>query len=234
MPKLLWRFFNEPTRVHTLSYRLSKGLVGQSHPGPAADAAARPRRRQERHEAHEPAQLHRGRGRPGDRRLEGRPAEEPVLVPQPAREPGHDDAARLGRRAVTRAWPTPRSGSGCGRRSSTRTAATRATRSGPSGRSRSWSSSRAPGAEPRRFVEVWSGAAIRARARSPSRSRARRRRPVRRARPTTRPAAGARAGAFRNPEPAWYLSPCPPFSPICCASCATDQKTLPSADDGGS
>jgi F420H(2)-dependent quinone reductase len=30
---LLWRFFNEGTRVHTLAYRLSGGLVGRRVPG---------------------------------------------------------------------------------------------------------------------------------------------------------------------------------------------------------
>ncbi len=30
---LLWRFFNEATRVHTLAYRLSGGLIGRRVPG---------------------------------------------------------------------------------------------------------------------------------------------------------------------------------------------------------
>jgi deazaflavin-dependent oxidoreductase (nitroreductase family) len=30
---LLWRFFNEGTRVHTLAYRLSGGLIGRRVPG---------------------------------------------------------------------------------------------------------------------------------------------------------------------------------------------------------
>jgi F420H(2)-dependent quinone reductase len=30
---LLWRFFNEGTRVHTLAYRLSGGLIGKRVPG---------------------------------------------------------------------------------------------------------------------------------------------------------------------------------------------------------
>ena len=60
----------------------------------ATDAAARPCRREERHQAHDPAGVRRGRPGPRHRRFQGRASQESGLVPQPAREP--DTTVQIG------------------------------------------------------------------------------------------------------------------------------------------
>ena len=112
---------------------------------PRADAAARPRRGEERHPAHLPPALRAGRGEPRPRRLQGRLPEAPRLVPQPAREPGHLRAGR--RRAPAGAGAGGdggRSGRGSGTRPSRSGRATRTTGRGPTARSRWSCSSRSP------------------------------------------------------------------------------------------
>ena len=48
-----WPFFAAAMGLHTLAYRATGGLIGQSgSPARSEDAAARPRRREERQEAH--------------------------------------------------------------------------------------------------------------------------------------------------------------------------------------
>ncbi len=82
--------------------------------------------------------------RPRGRRVAGRAAEEPAVVRQPARAPRHDGQPQ-GRAGPAGARPhrdRRRARRRCGRGWSTCTPTSRSTRSGPTGRSRSWSWSR--------------------------------------------------------------------------------------------
>ena len=56
---LLWRVLPKVMAGHTLLYRTTRGVHRPPRPGRAADAAARPRRGEERDEAHVAAGLHR-------------------------------------------------------------------------------------------------------------------------------------------------------------------------------
>ncbi len=72
------------------------GWAGRRRLGTGADAAARPRRRQERGPADDAAALRPRRRGPGADRLQGRLPEEPGLVLQPAGQPGDLRAGRAG------------------------------------------------------------------------------------------------------------------------------------------
>ncbi len=86
-----WPVLRRVMGLHTFAYRATKGRVGQPHTGsPRAHPAARPRRREERGEAHLSPLLHRRRRRRGPDRRQGRLLEAPGLVPQPQGQPRHD------------------------------------------------------------------------------------------------------------------------------------------------
>ena len=120
--------------------------VGRAHgpplPGLPAHPPARPRRGEERDAAHHAAGLRRGRARCRPGGLQGRPSQEPRLVPQPPRAPRHHGADRPQAANGARARRRSRRARAVGRRSLPSTVAIAATRSARSGRSRSSFSSR--------------------------------------------------------------------------------------------